>query len=225
MAYGDVDGDGIPDLFVGARIIPRSWPLPAPSRLYRGAADGSFSADHTSDDVLRALGLVTAATFADLTGDGRSDLVVASEWGPVRVLVNESGKLRDATSQLALAGTSSRWLGVTAGDFDGDGRLDRCGDELGRMFRGARNAQHPHAPVGESRRQWSRTLGARVDSTAKQKSTEIFFPPLAVAVPDVRKRIGSYGEYANADVSRSWARERRRRCAWRDDLDTHALPQ
>ena len=201
LALGDVDGDGIPDLFVGARIIPRSWPLPAPSRLYRGAADGSFSADHTSDDVLRALGLVTAATFADLTGDGRPDLVVASEWGPVRVLVNESGKLRDATAQLGMTGTSSRWLGVTAGDFDGDGRLDVVATSWGRNVPWRATEERPHALWVSRVDNSLALLSAEFDSTAKKEMPLESFSRLAVAMPDVRKRIASYAEYAKSDVA------------------------
>ena len=33
VALGDVDGDGVPDLFVGARVVPGAWPLPATGRL------------------------------------------------------------------------------------------------------------------------------------------------------------------------------------------------
>ncbi|MGQ0640382.1 MAG: FG-GAP-like repeat-containing protein, partial [Gemmatimonadaceae bacterium] len=201
MALGDVDGDGILDLFVGSRVLAGAWPLPAPSHLYRGTADGNFLADASLDESVKSLGLVTAATFADVTGDARPDLIVASEWGPVRILVNESGRLRDATSELGLAGISSRWLGVTAGDFDNDGKLDIVATSWGRNVPWRASAEHPHALWVSKRGTGLVLLPAEYDSLLKKEMPRESFSRLAVAMPDVRRRIGSYTDYAKADVA------------------------
>jgi len=50
--------------------------------------------------------------------------VLACEWGPVKIFLNEKGRLREATQALGLDRYSGWWNGVTAGDFDGDGRMD-----------------------------------------------------------------------------------------------------
>ncbi|MGH7711155.1 MAG: FG-GAP repeat domain-containing protein, partial [Gemmatimonadaceae bacterium] len=201
MALGDVDGDGILDLFVGSRVLPGAWPLPARSRLYRGTMDGSFTEDATHDQVLKALGLVTAATFADVTGDGRSDLVVASEWGPVRVLVNENGRLQDATERLGLAGVSSRWLGVTAGDFDGDGQLDLVATSWGRNVPWRATAEHPHALWVSRAQDRLALVTAEFDPTTGKEMPVESFARLSVAMPDLRRRIGTYADYAQADLA------------------------
>lgn len=201
MALGDVDGDGVPDLFVGARVIPGAWPLPARSHLYRGRGDGTFALDPAYDAPLAALGLVTAATFADLNGDGRADLVVASEWGPIRVLRNEGGRLRDVTEALGLRGISSRWFGVTAGDFDGDGRLDLVATSWGRNVPWRATPERPHALlVGRVDDQFALVF-AQVDSTTGKEMPTESFSRLGVALPSVRRRIGSYAEYATSDVA------------------------
>jgi hypothetical protein len=69
--------------------------------------------------------------FSDVTGDGWPDLVLACEWGPVRVFLNQNGQLRDATAELGLSALVGWWSGVTPGDLDGDGRLDIVAGNFG----------------------------------------------------------------------------------------------
>jgi hypothetical protein len=124
LAAADVDGDGALEVFVGARVRPGAWPLPAPSTLLRRGADGTWRPDAANASVMASLGLVTAATFTDLTGDGLPELVTVGDFSPVRVLRNVRGRYEDATSSYGLRGLTARWRGVASGDFDGDGRMD-----------------------------------------------------------------------------------------------------
>ena len=132
LALADVNRDGILDLFVGARVKPGAWPLPARSHLWLGTASETFVEDAGNAQALSSLGLVSAALFADLDGDARPELIVATEFGPIRVLHNDRGRLQDVTKAMGLSELSSRWNGVTAGDFDGDGRLDLIATSWGR---------------------------------------------------------------------------------------------
>ncbi|MDP7009911.1 MAG: FG-GAP-like repeat-containing protein [Verrucomicrobiota bacterium] len=131
MAVTDVDGDGDLDLFIGGRMVPARYPEPADSQIFLNV-DGNLKLDSTNSKVLEKLGLVSSAVFGDLDGDGDADLVLALEWGPVKVLRNDSGKFTDATQEFGLDSHQGWWNSVAIGDFDSDGRLDIVAGNWGR---------------------------------------------------------------------------------------------
>src|SRR5207244_1144278 len=131
LALADVAGDGTLRLFVGGRVIPGAYPLAASSRLFlvRG---GQLTPDTVNQRVFASLGLVSGAVFSDVNGDGYPDLIVALDWGPLKLFLNEHGHFREAGAEWGLAKYVSRWNGVTTGDLDGDGRPDIVATSWGR---------------------------------------------------------------------------------------------
>jgi hypothetical protein len=123
LAVADVYGEGKLDLFVGGRVIPGRYPEVADSRIYRNVG-GQLELDEENSRVLEKVGLVNGAVWSDLDGDGYPELILACEWGPIRVFKNEHGHLHEITKELGLERYTGWWHGVTTGDLDGDGRLD-----------------------------------------------------------------------------------------------------
>lgn len=129
-AAADFDRDGDLDLFVGTRVVPGSYPTSSRSRLLRNDG-GSFEDITFRSPALLQPQMVTGAIWSDADGDGWVDLLVSTEWGPVKYYRNEEGKLTDQTEAAGLAELLGWWTGINAADFDNDGDLDYLATNFG----------------------------------------------------------------------------------------------
>lgn len=121
VAVADYDKDGWPDVFFGARALPRVFGETPESYLFRNQGDGTFSdvTDQVSNS-LRKPGLVKDAVWSDLDNDNDADLILALDWDHVKWFRNENGRF----SEQDLSQTKGWWNFVEVFDADNDGDLD-----------------------------------------------------------------------------------------------------
>ncbi|MDQ4079909.1 MAG: FG-GAP-like repeat-containing protein, partial [Gemmatimonadota bacterium] len=132
VAPGDFNGDGHIDLFVGSRVVARSYGLAPRSHLLRNDGTGRF-VDVTAATApeLATIGMVSSATWVDYDRDSRLDLIVVGEWMPVTAFRNAGdGRLEKKTLR-GLENSEGWWNSVTAADLDADGKPDLVLGNLG----------------------------------------------------------------------------------------------
>ena len=120
----DLDGDGDLDLFVGSRSIPGRYPESPASHLLRNEGGRFVEVTRELAAGLLSGGLVTSATWSDVDGDARPDLLIAREWDSIALWMNGEAGFVEAGQAAGLAQRRGWWSSIVAADFDADGRID-----------------------------------------------------------------------------------------------------
>ena len=147
-AWVDYDRDGRLDLFVANYLeftvkgnkhcfaptgerdycTPKMY-QPVPARLFHNRGDGTFEDMTEAAGIGAAIGPGLGVVCADFNGDGWPDIYVANDGSAAHLWINQRNGTFKEESLLAGAaysvdGLPQAGMGVTAGDFDGDGDED-----------------------------------------------------------------------------------------------------
>jgi enediyne biosynthesis protein E4 len=214
LALGDVDGDGDLDLFVGGRVIGGRYPEPADSLILKNE-EGRLVVGQR----LEKLGMVSGAVFSDVDGDGQVDLVVACEWGPIRIYRNEQGKLVgwDAPVTLnnqpsSLKQLSGWWNGVTSGDLDGDGRMDLVASNWGLNSQYRTSREHPRKLYyGDMEgRGTVELVEGYYEEGMKEEVPERGLRAVGAVLPFVKEKYGTYEGYGKGSLKEIYGEKLKR---------------
>ena len=137
----DFDGDGLTDLFIGGRVIPGHYGLKPASVLLKNEGKGEFT-DVTKSlaPQLLDLGMVTDASWADIDGDGKQELVIVGDWMPVTIMRYINGKFQKSEE---LPNSSGWWNVLTVADVNQDGYPDLVAGNFGLNSRIKADSLHP----------------------------------------------------------------------------------
>ncbi len=130
LAITVLDVEGTTALFTGGQVLPGGYPLGGGSLVYRRVTN-AWSPDRQAIEALRQAGLVNGALFTDLDGDGQGELVLACEWGPIRVFSFSDQGWVETTKAWGLDRFTGLWKGLASVDLNNDGRMDLVAGNLG----------------------------------------------------------------------------------------------
>jgi hypothetical protein len=121
----DFDNDGVIELFVGLRLKPFLYGVPVSGYLLENDGKGNFTnVTAKIAPELEKIGMIRDMIWADVDGDKDKDMIIAGEWMPIKVFINEKGIFKEKKNPFGSEKTSGWWNCLASGDFDGDGDVD-----------------------------------------------------------------------------------------------------
>ena len=196
----DVDGDGDPDLFIGGRAVTSHYGVMPRSYLLINDGTGKYrdATAEWSEDLVEA-GLVKGGAWADVNADERPDLILAAEWSPVRIFLNEGNRLRESENN-GLAAATGWWNCILPGDFDGDGDIDLLAGNLGNN---AKLTASPEEPIRMYYNDFDDNGTAEQLLTHFYQGQERLFSTrdeIVGQLVDVKKKYLKYADFARAEL-------------------------
>ncbi len=118
----DFNGDGVFDIFAGARVNPGQYPTSPGGRIWIGDGKGKFT-DQTKSwaPSFKSLGMITDSESADLNQDGNLELILVGDAMPVMIF-SQKGKIwEDVTLTYFDKLEIGYWNEILIADWDKDG--------------------------------------------------------------------------------------------------------
>jgi hypothetical protein len=198
VSVADVDKDGDQDLFVGTLVSSYGYGIPQTSYLMLNDGKGKFT---INDKIATGnIGMVTSASFGDINKDGWPDLIVAGEWMPLTIYINNKGNFTHST----IANSTGLWQSIYVDDMNGDGNLDFVAGNWGwnNKFWSGKNGP-PKLYVSDFDK------NGKIDQLLSYTSNGVEYPFLAKdeverALPVLKKHYLKYADFAGLPMKEAY---------------------
>ncbi len=204
----DVNNDGFIDLFIGGRLVPGQFPESPRSLLLINDGNGKFM-DQT--DVmapeLNSLGMITDASWVDISGDTTKELLIVGEWMPITVFGREQGKFINKTNDFFDKEYAGWWNKLALEDFNNDGFTDLVVGNFGT------NTQfHPTQNQPAELHFKDFDNNGAVDPIFSFYIQGKSFPyltrdELLNQIPNLKQKFTTYESYSSASLNEIWTKD------------------
>ena len=204
----DFDKDGDMDLFVGGRVVPGKYPLPAKSYILQNNGKGVFK-DITKlvAPKFLKLGMVTDASWTDYNNDKKLDLIITGEWMPISIFKNENNHFVNQTKKAGLENSTGWWSSITKADFDKDGDMDYIVGNLGLNYKSKATEKEPFEVYAKDF-----DNNGSLDIVLSYYNEGRLYPVRGRSCsseqnPEIAKKFPSYNQFSVADVSQVYGKD------------------
>jgi hypothetical protein len=205
IAY-DFNKDGYADLFVGGRCVPMQYGSAPSSCLYVNDGKGHFTdmAKSKNPDIAN-IGMVTGATWTNVTGDATKELVITGEWMGTHIFSFNGDHFVEIKSNLN--NLSGLWQNIESTDVDGDGDEDLIIGNIGENF-------YLHPDSSNPVKLWindfnkNNKLDKFLTYTVDGRDMPVFLKKeITDQFPSLRKQNLKHAEYATKSIQQLFSEE------------------
>ncbi|MEO5892315.1 MAG: VCBS repeat-containing protein, partial [Ferruginibacter sp.] len=196
VAAADVDQDGDMDLFIGGLANATQYGFAQASYLLLNDGLGNFTPAAASRIALQQTGMVTSAMFTDINNDGWMDIIVAGEWMPVKVFLNNKGIFKETDIPFS----TGLWQTLYAADINGDGFTDILAGNWGhnsKLYAGKNGPLKMYVKDFDKNGSVEQVMAYTVD---EKEYTFLAKDELERRMPVLKKAYLTYGEVAGKTV-------------------------
>jgi enediyne biosynthesis protein E4 len=205
MAVEDVTGDGNLDIYLGGGSVPGKYPLGSPGYLF--IREGERWMDQTPEVLKRQPWIVEDALWSDVDTDGQKELLLATQYGSVKLLRRQNEVWFDQTKEAGLDERKGWWNAIAAADLDGDGDEDFVLGNRGSNTPSQATSSHPD---------W--LIYGDMDANGRPELVEAYtennvlyprrgFDALSRSMPFLRQKFINFHQFSTSGIASMFSKE------------------